>query len=104
MNDTGKAFVPESQESDNADKEIQQHYSNGGAHVGSTPYTFQPYSGGGYSYWCEAPPLSNLSDPVWLIIRKNDATGAMLYAGTGKFDQLATDLATVAALTYTLGA
>lgn len=39
MTDTGKAFVPQSQDDDDANKEIQQHYLNGAAKVSSVAKT-----------------------------------------------------------------
>lgn len=66
--------------------------------------TFVTYAGSGYTYWCEAAIGSARSDSVWSIVRKTDATGDLVYAGEGLFDQDATDLSTVAGLTYTLGA
>ena len=65
--------------------------------------SFQSYTGGDYTYWCEALPLSALSDSVWHVVRKNDSAGQILHADTGGFTNKATDLSTVAALTYTLG-
>lgn len=64
------------------------------------------YSGGGYTYFCETPPGADCarSTDAWRVLRINDATGDAVYAGAGRFEHSATDLATVAALTYTLGA
>jgi hypothetical protein len=68
------------------------------------------YTGGGYTYLCEASPGTARSSSAWRILRITDATGDMLYASQadggerGEFSHAATDLATVAALTYTLGA
>jgi hypothetical protein len=72
--------------------------------VSAPTLTFVKYTGGGYTYWCEAAIGSARSGSVWMVARVTDATGDIIYAGTGVFDQAATDLATVAALTYTLGA
>ena len=66
--------------------------------------TFVTYSETGYEYYCEAAVGSALSDSVWQVIREDTATGFFVYAGTGLPAHAATDLATVKALTYTLGA
>lgn len=78
---------------------------HGGAVLASEPrLTFVKYAGGGYTYLCQAAIGSARSAAVWQIVRKTDATGDMVYGGTGAFDLAATDLATVALHTYTLGA
>ena len=69
----------------------------------SPAYSFVKYSGSGYTYWCEAAIGSARSSAVWRVARVTDATGDVIYAGTGLFEHAATDLSTVAALTYTLG-
>jgi hypothetical protein len=77
-----------------------------GQYVSDAALNMQPYSDGGFTYYCEAAPgpAAALSAPVWRVARVEDAIGKTIYAGTGGFDQPATNLATVAALTYTLGA
>ena len=72
-------------------------------------FTFVKYSGSGYTYLAEAQLGTARSTSEWRVTRITDATGDIVYAGTagvnvGAFDFPATDLATVAALTYTLGA
>lgn len=66
--------------------------------------TMLKYTGSGYTYLCEASPNTARSGATWRVMRITDATGDTVYAGAGKFEHAATDLATVAALTYTLGA
>lgn len=44
MNDTGKAFVPESQDDDDANKEIRQHYIGGAKKVIDTGVTSQRHN------------------------------------------------------------
>jgi len=66
--------------------------------------TLVKYSGSGYTYICEALVGTARSTAAWRVMRITDATNDIVYAGTGAFDQVATNLAAVAALTYTLGA
>ena len=68
------------------------------------PLSFVSYSGGGYTYLCEAPVGTARSTASWRVTRITDATNDAIFAGTADFEHAATDLATVAALTYTLGA
>jgi hypothetical protein len=70
----------------------------------SKPTSYIKYTDAPYEYYCQAAVASARSDAVWQVIRKTIATGDMLYAGTGLAAHAATDIATVAALTYTLGA
>ena len=70
---------------------------------------FVKYTGSGYTYLAEAAPGTARSTAAWRVARVTDATGDIIYAGAagttvGTFAFPATDLATVAALTYTLGA
>jgi len=60
------------------------------------------YEDGDVLYVCKATPGSALSDPVWQIIKLDMTTGLIgKYAdGNANFDNVATDLATVAALSY----
>jgi hypothetical protein len=70
------------------------------------PLNYITYSDATYTYYCEGPPgpTAARSTAVWQVSRKTNATGDIIYAGTGAFAHAATDIATVAALTYTLGA
>lgn len=77
--------------------------ANGAIHTSDPALTLVKYSGSGYTYLCEAAIGSARSGSVWRVARITDATGDIVYAGTGLFAHAATDLATVAALTYTLG-
>lgn len=89
---------------------IYERISHGGAaHVTDPSYTFVKYSSGGYTYLCEAIMGTARATAAWRVVRITDATGDMVYAGVagttvGTFAFSATDAATVAALTYTLGA
>ena len=78
-------------------------------HVTSPSYSFVKYAGSGYTYLAEAALGTARSTAAWRVSRITDATGDIVYAGVagttvGTFAFAATDLATVAALTYTLGA
>lgn len=68
------------------------------------PFTLVQYADATYQYLCEAMPGTARSDAAWRVCRVTIATGDMVYAGAGSAAHSATDLATVAALTYTLGA
>jgi hypothetical protein len=81
-----------------------QEFEDGAAYGIDTSLTFITYAGGGFTYYCEAAPETARSDAAWRVSRKTDATGDIITAGTGAFDQTADDLAEVAGLTYTLGA
>ena len=78
--------------------------TNGAAHVTNPALTYVTYSDATYTYYCEAPVGTARSTAAWQVSRKTNATGDIVYAGTGAFDQLATSLAVVGGLTYTLGA
>lgn len=69
------------------------------------PLNFVKYSDATYEYYCEAFPGSSAarSLPVWRVLRKTISSGDMVYAEGGEFEHAATNLATVAALTYTMG-
>ena len=87
----------------------QTHAAGGAAHVTSvtssaSALTYVTYSDATYTYYCEAAVASARSASVWQVSRKTNATGDIIYAGTGAFDQAATSLAVVGGLTYTLGA
>lgn len=67
------------------------------------------YAGSGFTYIAEAVMGTARSTAAWRVMRITDASGDIVYAGSvgttaGTFSFAATDLATVAALTYTLGA
>jgi hypothetical protein len=66
--------------------------------------TYVTYSDATYTYYCEAAVGTARSTALWQVSRKTNSTGDIIYAGTGAFDQAATSLAVVGALTYTLGA
>lgn len=81
--------------------------TNGAPHFTSPSYSFVKYTGSGYTYLCEAAMGTARSTSAWRVARITDATGDIVYAGAvgatvGTFAFAATDLATVAALTYTL--
>jgi hypothetical protein len=61
----------------------------------------QPYEDASYWYDCFAPIGSELTDPVWAICRTHKSTYRKQWANLGTANQLATDLATVAALIFT---
>lgn len=82
--------------------EPQQGFS-GAAHVTNPALTYVSYSDATYTYYCEASPGTARSTAAWQISRKTNATGDIVYAETGAFNQPATSLAVVGALTYTLG-
>jgi len=79
-------------------------FTGDAAHVTDPPYTLIKYSSGGYTYLCEAKIGTARSTAAWRVQRITDATGDIVFAGTGLFAHAATDASTVAALTYTLGA
>lgn len=76
----------------------------GAALVTDQALTYVTYSDATYTYYCEAPVGTARSTAGWQVSRKTNATGDIVYAGTGAFAHAATDIATVTALTYTLGA
>lgn len=83
--------------------------TSGAAHVTAPALTVVKYTSGGYTYICEAVMGTARSTAAWRVMRITDATGDIVYAGVagttvGTFAFAATDAATVAALTYTLGA
>lgn len=76
-----------------------------GAACSTSPaLTHVVYADATYSYSCDAAPGTARSSAGWLVSRKTLATGDIVFAGTGSFDQPATSLAVVGGLTYTLGA
>lgn len=83
---------------------VQKFTDEGAGLVTAPALSMAKYVGGGYTYLCEAAPLTARSTAAWQVCRITDATGDCVYAGTGLPEHAATDLATVAALTYTLGA
>ena len=83
--------------------------TDGAAHVttvssAASALTYVTYSDATYTYYCEAVVGTARSTALWQVSRKTNSTGDIVYAGTGAFDQAATSLAVVGALTYTLGA
>lgn len=58
------------------------------------------YTSGGYTYVCEAKAGSNLTDAVWRISRVDSSGNVDQADGDDSFDNVATDEATVAGLTY----
>lgn len=59
------------------------------------------YADATYSYVCHAVPGSALTAEVWRVMRITTATSDTGFAdGNAKFDNVATDLATVAALSF----
>lgn len=70
------------------------------------PLNFVTYSDATYEYYCEAAPGTSaaLSLPVWRIARKTISSGNIIYAEGGEFEHAATNISTVAALNYYLGA
>lgn len=90
-------------------KEKAQTGIGGAGHTTSPSYSFVKYAGSGYTYIAEAIMGTARSTALWRVMRITDATGDIVYAGAvgstvGTFVFAATDLATVAALTYTLAA
>lgn len=83
---------------------VQKFTDEGAGLVADPSLTLVKYTGSGYTYLCEAAPGTARSTAAWRVCRITDATGDCVYAGTGLPQHAATDLATVAALTYTLGA
>ena len=82
---------------------------DGAAHVTDPLLTTVVYAGSGYTYICKAPMGTARSTAGWQIARFTDSNGDKVFAGAvgstvGTFAFAATDLATVAAHTYTLGA
>ena len=78
--------------------------TNSAVHVTNPALTYVTYSDATYTYYCEAPVGTARSTAAWQVSRKTNATGDIIYAGTGAFEHAATSLAVVGALTYTLGA
>jgi len=60
----------------------------------------QIYEDSGNTYVCLAPPGSILTDAVWKIERFDSAGNKRKCDGDDKFDNVATDASTVAALSY----
>lgn len=59
------------------------------------------YADATYNYYGEAKPGAALTDSVWRVSRETIATTRIEWAdGDGNFDNVFTDLATVAALTF----
>lgn len=63
--------------------------------------SFTKYSDATYDYFCEAPPGTPLTEQSWRVSRLNKSTLREEWAdGNGNFDNVATDLATVAAFSF----
>jgi len=59
------------------------------------------YQDATYKYFGEAAPGSALTDPVWRVSRMNLTTSQLQWAdGNVNFDNVYTDLATVAAMAF----
>lgn len=59
------------------------------------------YADATYKYYGEAAPGTALTAPEWRVSRETIATNRIQWAdGNGNFDNVFTDLATVAALTF----
>lgn len=59
------------------------------------------YADATYYYYGEAGPGTALTDQLWRVSRETIATGRIEWAdGNGLYDNVFTDLATVAALTF----
>lgn len=64
------------------------------------PLIMTVYSDGTYTYICESYPGNALSTANWRVTRITNADNTIRMAGTGIFDQLATNSTVVGALTY----
>lgn len=74
--------------------------AGGAASVTDGALDYVCYTDATHKYYCEAAPQTAVTEAGWRVVRETLATGLFRYAGTGNFDQVATDLATVAGLTY----
>lgn len=60
-----------------------------------------PYTDATYDYVCEAPPGNPLATAYWRVKRTHKTSGRVEWVdGNGNFDNLATSLVVVAALSY----
>lgn len=60
-----------------------------------------PYNDGGtYQYYCYSDAATAITDAKWWVTRVTVADGTTLHAQPPGFNHAATDLSTVAALTY----
>lgn len=69
----------------------------------SAPEAFVHYSNASYDYYCTAPPRTPLTTPAWKVSRISKSTLREEWAANsdGRLEfNLATDLATVAALDF----
>jgi len=67
----------------------------------SAAFAYMPYTDATYNYVCVAPPGTPLTTAAWRVSREHKTSGRIEWVdGNGNFDNVATDLATVAALTF----
>lgn len=75
--------------------------TGGVAHTMTGAYAHAEYSDATYVYYGDALPGTALTAATWRVSRKTSATNRIMWAdGNGKFDNVFTDLATVAALSF----
>ncbi len=81
---------------------MTRHSNNAVANLVAAPQLniMQVYEDSGNTYICLAEPGSSLSDAVWKIERFDSDGNKRKCDGDDKFDNVATDASTVAALTY----
>lgn len=79
-----------------------QAFTNGSAHITGGALALGPvYSNSTYQYFGEAVPGTALTAAAWRVSRLTIATNRIEWAdGNGKFDNVFTDLSTVAALSF----
>ena len=77
-------------------------YTNDAAHVADGALASGPiYEDASFKYFGDAIPGSSLTASVWRVSRLSNSTSQLEWAdGDGKFDNVFTDLSTVAALDY----
>lgn len=74
---------------------------SGGNHTITAALAYDTYTDATYDYFGEAPPGSAVTDPNWRVSRQNKVTTKIEWAdGNGNFDNVFTDLVTVAAFSY----
>lgn len=76
--------------------------TNGAAHIADGALASGPiYADATYQYFGDSTPGSSLSAAVWRVSRMTIATSQIQWAdGNGNFDNVFTDVATVAALSF----
>lgn len=79
-----------------------QKYTGGSQHIMGGALALGPvYADATYYYYGEAVPGTALTTAAWRVSRETIATNRIEWAdGNGLFDNVFTDLATVAALTF----